>query len=69
MAKKAYLVTAEFTTRIIIDEEDVNNDEVIAGLAGMNYMEKIRNNEVLENITEIVEDEECPYGTLEKDTL
>ena len=69
MVKKAYLVTAEFTTRIVIDEEDLNNDDLIADMTGFNIVERIRNQEVLENITEIVEDEECPYGTLEKDTL
>lgn len=69
MAKKAYLVTAEFTTRIVIDEKELNNDELIAGMTGFNIVERIRKQEVLENITEIVEDTECPYGTLEKENL
>lgn len=66
MAKKAYLVKVEFTTRIVIDEKDINNDEVIFKLVTNNIIKKIDNDEVLENIMKIVEDKECPYRKCEE---
>lgn len=61
MAKKAYLVTCEFITRVILDESEVGNDDVLEPLVKENLIRKIGNDEIIENITEVREDVECPY--------
>lgn len=62
--KKALLVTVELTTRVVVDVDAT--DEQIAEAAGRNYIRRIENNEVLENIAEhgIKDDVEMPYGSL-----
>ena len=59
--KKAYLITTELTTRIVLDENELQNEELLASLVERKLLDRINNGEVLENITEIVEDTECPY--------
>ena len=68
--KKAYLVTFSITTRVITEKEgdpykddDVWND--IASSACSNLYEG--SPDFGENIIEIEEDVECPYGTYEDD--
>lgn len=64
MKKVAKLVYVTLLTRVIVDE-DATDEEIIA-VAKPNYLDKIHNNELIENIEKIVEDEECPYS---EDTL
>ena len=60
--EKADLVTTKFITRIIMDEREVGNDELLNELLKTQLLAKISNDEILENIDEeIVEDLECPY--------
>ena len=59
--KKAYLITTELTTRIVLDDNELQNEELVASLVERKLLDRINNGEVLENITEIVEDTECPY--------
>lgn len=64
LMKKALLVTVELTTRVVVDVDAT--DEQIAKAAGRNYIRRIENDEVLENIAEhgIKDDVEMPYGSL-----
>lgn len=59
--KKAYLVHVDFVTRVIIDEELVDNEEKLAEKVSERLMYKIQHDETLENITEVKEDTEVPY--------
>ena len=63
MTKVAKLVTISLMTRVIVDENAT--DEQIVEAAKSKFIEKI-NNEALENLEDIVEDTECPYGTFYK---
>ena len=66
--KKAYLVTFEITTRVVVDVEadpNINDDawnEVVSEACDNLYNQSSRFGE---NVLEIREDEECPYGTFE----
>lgn len=62
--KVAKLATVSLTTRVIV--EDTTTDEQIMNLATPKFIDKLQNNEALENLESIIDDEECPYGTLEK---
>lgn len=64
MAKKALLVSVNFITRVVVDE--ANEDELLNQVSN-NLIAKIQNNEVSENIDNIKEDTECPYGSLDCD--
>ena len=59
--KKAYLVHVDFVTRVIIDEELVDNEEKLAEKVSERLMYKIQHDETLENITDVKEDTEVPY--------
>lgn len=59
--KKAYLVHVDFVTRVIIDEEDVNDETKLAEKVQQRLIQKIRGDETLENITKVKEDTEVPY--------
>lgn len=71
--KKAYLVTFEITTRVVTEEEgDPNGNLIIEAdrkafddVVSKAYSSLDRANDCVENITEIVEDTECPYGTFD----
>lgn len=65
MKKKAILVTVELTTRVLVNENAT--DEQIAEAVKPNIIARIQNDEVLENMTEVKDDEEMPYGSLESD--
>ena len=69
MAKKAYLVISTFVTRVIADEnlEDEKNWQELANKSEEAIIAKIQNDELSENIEDVIEDEECPYGSLDKD--
>jgi type III secretion system FlhB-like substrate exporter len=58
--KVARLVTISLTTRVIV--EDTATDEEILQEAKENYLNKIYNDELLENLMEINEDEEMPFS-------
>jgi len=64
MARVAKLVTISLMTRVIVDENAV--DEQIVEAAKSKFIEKIKN-EALENLDDIVDDTECPFGTFYKD--
>lgn len=55
--EKTYLVTCEFQTSITIDDSELSNDELISSMVGDKIIEKIKNNELKENITDIIEDD------------
>lgn len=59
--KKAYLVHVDFVTRVILDEEEVKDENRLSEKVSERLMYKIRNDETLENITEVKEDKEVPY--------
>ena len=69
MAKKAYLVVSTFVTRVIADEnlENEKNWQELVNKSEEAIIAKIHNDELSENIEDIIEDEECPYGSLDKD--
>jgi hypothetical protein len=65
MARVAKVVTISLMTRVIVDENAT--DEQIVDAAKSKFIEKINNNELMENLEDIVEDTECPFGTFYKD--
>ena len=69
MAKKAYLVVSTFVTRVIADEnlEDEKNWQELVNKSEEAIIAKIQNDELSENIEDVIEDEECPYGSMDKD--
>lgn len=69
--KKAYLVDFGFTTRVVADE-NADGDE-IARLAVERIIKFMNEDGIgcyvcMDNIGEIFEDTECPYGTFREDT-
>jgi hypothetical protein len=64
MNKVAKIVCVSLMTRVIVDENAT--DEQIVELAKGKFIEKIEG-ELLENLEEIYDDEECPIGTFEED--
>jgi len=65
MQKIAKLVTITLTTRIIVDTNA--SEEEIVKAAQPKFIEKLKNNELMENLEDIVNDTECPFGTFSKD--
>ena len=63
MTKVAKLVLVSLMTRVVVDENAT--DEQILDAARPNFIEKV-NTELGENLEEITNDTECPYGSLEK---
>ena len=71
--KKAILVTAILTTRIIVDENfnvysDELNEEQLDDATG-NFLTKLNNGELIDNIETIREDTEYPYDPEEDECL
>lgn len=66
MSKVAKIVCVSLMTRVIVDEDAT--DKQISELAKGKFIEKIEG-ELLENLEEIYDDEECPIGTFEEDDL
>ena len=68
--KVAKLVTFEFTTRVVIDESEMpevmEEDAYNAALEKIKK-EKIENLVCLDNVTEIYNDGDCPFGTFYED--
>lgn len=68
--KVAKLVTFEFTTRVIVNENEMPEimieDAYKAALEKINQ-ENIENLVCLDNVTEIDNDKECPFGTFKED--
>lgn len=64
MKKVAKLVTVSFITRVVVDE-DATNEEILE-TAKPNYIEKLNNNELLDNLDRIEDDTECPYNADEE---
>ena len=69
MAKTEYLVVSTFVTRVIADEnlENEKNWQELVNKSEEAIIAKIHNDELSENIEDVIEDEECPYGSLDKD--
>ena len=62
--KKAILVTATFTTRIIVDADTMTGEELkteVLEAVAPRFEQKLFH-ELNENITKVVEDTECPYN-------
>lgn len=69
MAKKAYLVVTTLVTRVVVDEDLENKDnwnELVSKVES-NITERVNNHEVEENIDDVLEDTECPYGSINGD--
>ena len=64
VAKKAYLVTASVCTRVVLPEGAT--DEEIMDVAKERLLSNL-NADYYDNVENIVEDFECPYGTLPAD--
>lgn len=60
MAKVAKLVYVSLATRVIVDENA--SDEEIIEKARPKFIDKVRS-ELGENLEDIVDDTECPFGT------
>jgi hypothetical protein len=60
------LVTLSITTRVVVEDDKMAEDNAV-GMA----IDKIRNDcanyVIQDNVSEIIEDTECPYGTFEND--
>lgn len=65
MAKVAKLVIVSLLTRVIV--EDTATDEEIVAQAKSGFQAKLDNNELMENLEEITDDKEAPFGTFEFD--
>ena len=63
MAKIAKLVQVSLMTRVVVDE--TATDEQILDAARPNFIEKVRT-ELCENLEDIYDDTECPYGAQDK---
>lgn len=57
--KVAKLVTVSLMTRVIVDEDAT--DEQILDAAKPRFQAKLDNNELMDNLEEIYDDDECPY--------
>ena len=62
MAKVAKLVKVSFVTRVVVDENE--SDENIFEKARTELKQKA-DEEMFENLESIEDDIECPYGTIE----
>jgi hypothetical protein len=64
MSKVAKIVCVSLMTRVIVDENAT--DEEIVNVAKDNFKKKVEG-ELMDNLEEIYDDEECPIGTFEDD--
>jgi hypothetical protein len=62
--KKALLVTVEFTTRVIVDE-DASAENIFE--AARPRLKQKAAEEMFENVSSIEPDIECPFGTFDED--
>jgi len=68
--KVAKLVTFEITTRVVINESEmpeVTEEDAYNAAIEKIKQEKIENLVCLDNVTEIQNDKECPFGTFDED--
>lgn len=65
--KEAKLVVTTFITRVVVEEGDTS--EEIARKTALHLAHKIQNDEVYENIDNISDDTECPYGTFDSEKM
>lgn len=65
MAKVAKLVIVSLMTRVIV--EDTATDEETVAQAKRGFQDKLDNDELMDNLEEIVDDKEAPFGTFEFD--
>ena len=67
--KVAKLVTFEVTTRVVVDVnvEDVMEEDAYNNALEKFKQEKVENIVCLDNVTEITNDIECPFGTFYED--
>lgn len=66
--KKAVLVTFEITTRVVVDEEDVKNENGVIENATWNIRDNLEGYLISDNVTSIVDDTECPFGSMPNET-
>jgi hypothetical protein len=62
--KVAKLVYVSMVTRVVVDENAT--DEQILEAARANFIEKVQT-ELGEHLEEIIDDEECPFGSIKTD--
>ena len=65
MAKVAKLVTVEVTTRVIVDEND--SEEKIMEVALPRLIRNLNESGCMDNLVDIIDDEECPFGSFNTD--
>ena len=63
--KVAKLVTVSFMTRVVVDENATEEEILQASKQG--FQVKLDNDELLDNLEEIRDDIECPWGTFKTD--
>ena len=63
MAKKAVLVTLVVTTRVVVEDNEHAGDKA-AELAVEKIRADYQNYIIQDNVGEIEDDIECPYGTM-----
>jgi hypothetical protein len=66
MAKVAKLVLVSLMTRVIVDEDTPFDDVVEAARKGLSNQ---LNNDLHDNVEEVFEDTEVPFGILDSDFL
>ena len=66
MAKVAKLVLVSLMTRVVVDE-DASYEDVIE--AARPQLEATLRTDLFENIEEVFEDKECPFGVMDTDYL
>jgi hypothetical protein len=65
MAKVAKLITFSLTTRIVVDENATEEEMIAASYSKI--QDKIDNRELGDNLVEVEDDEEMPFGTANDD--
>ena len=71
MEKVAKLVTMSFTTRILV-EDNLSEDEELMAIADevrKKVSDQLLNDGIGDHVTEIETDEECPFGTFDSDKI
>lgn len=64
MGEKAMILEFNFCVRVVVPSESDGMCEKASSQAYQKIMDKINNRELFENLSEVYEDTECPYDSL-----
>lgn len=65
MAKVAKLVCISLMTRVVV-EKDATDEDIVKAARG-NFIQKVKEDGLLDHLESIENDEECPFGTFKED--